>query len=342
MPVDKQKILRFQVLNKCFRNRHRDYTIDDLVTECNKVVDKKLDKAGISKRTIQNDIAELEMPPYNIDLDDRLRIGHKRIYRYKDTNFSINLFHLSDSERERIESAINVLEYYDGAPQYAWVKFCLQRIVSDNFSNGFSSFISFQNNPDLYGIEHFEVILKSIANKQPLKITYRPYPKKVNGQLVERNENVVRVFPYHLKQYNDRWFLIGRQQSFEQISNYALDRIKKIECLHIPFEESEVNFEDFYDDVVGVSISENVEEILLKVSRERYPYIQTKPIHWTQTEIKELSSEDYSTIRIKVAINNELITQIMSYAEDIEVLEPLHLRVLIANKISHMQSLYKQ
>ena len=30
MPVDKQVLLWYQVLNKCFRNRYREYTIDGL------------------------------------------------------------------------------------------------------------------------------------------------------------------------------------------------------------------------------------------------------------------------------------------------------------------------
>ena len=38
MPVDKQVLLRYQVLNRCFRNRYREYTIDDLVDECNKAL----------------------------------------------------------------------------------------------------------------------------------------------------------------------------------------------------------------------------------------------------------------------------------------------------------------
>ena len=33
MPVDKQVLQRYQVLNKCFRNRFREYAIDDLVDE---------------------------------------------------------------------------------------------------------------------------------------------------------------------------------------------------------------------------------------------------------------------------------------------------------------------
>jgi type I restriction-modification system DNA methylase subunit len=60
MPVDKQVLLRYQVLNKCFRNRYRDYTIDDLVDECNKAL-RRMDKPDVSKRTIQNDI---DIPGY--------------------------------------------------------------------------------------------------------------------------------------------------------------------------------------------------------------------------------------------------------------------------------------
>ena len=36
MPVDKQVLLRYKVLNDCFRNPYREYTIEDLVDECSK------------------------------------------------------------------------------------------------------------------------------------------------------------------------------------------------------------------------------------------------------------------------------------------------------------------
>ena len=50
MPVDKQVIERYRVLNECFRNPYRDYTIEDLVDECNKAL-RRLDKPEVSKRT---------------------------------------------------------------------------------------------------------------------------------------------------------------------------------------------------------------------------------------------------------------------------------------------------
>ena len=89
MPVDKQVIERYRVLNECFRNPYRDYTIDDLVDECNKAL-RRLDKPEVSKRTIQNDIVNMETD-YGIRLNEKLRKGRQRIYRYINTDFSIHL-----------------------------------------------------------------------------------------------------------------------------------------------------------------------------------------------------------------------------------------------------------
>lgn len=55
MPVNKYVSLRYLVLNRCFRNPFREYTIDDLVDECNKAL-RNAGKTEVSQRTIQNDI----------------------------------------------------------------------------------------------------------------------------------------------------------------------------------------------------------------------------------------------------------------------------------------------
>ena len=79
MPVDKQVLLRYQVLNRCFRNKYREYTIDDLVDECNKAL-RKADRPEVSKRTIQNDIAQLETTdPYYIRLNENLKRENRRV-----------------------------------------------------------------------------------------------------------------------------------------------------------------------------------------------------------------------------------------------------------------------
>ncbi len=99
MPVDKQVLLRYQVLNKCFRNRYREYTIDDLVDECNKAL-CRIDRPNVSKRTIQNNINILEAD-YSIELDEKLKQGKKRLCWFVDTNYMIPLFRINDEEHHK-------------------------------------------------------------------------------------------------------------------------------------------------------------------------------------------------------------------------------------------------
>lgn len=63
------------------------------------------------------------------------------------------------------------------------------------------------------------------------------------------------VSPYHLKQYNNRWFLIAKRKDFDKMSNYAIDRIKEIKETTKVFEplDDDFDFEEFFSDVVGVS-----------------------------------------------------------------------------------------
>ena len=173
MPVDKQVLLRYQVLNECFRNKYRDYTIDDLVDECSKAMREKLDiMDGVSKRTIQNDIANLEMPPYNIRLDENLKSGRKRLFRYLNTDDTLHLFRMNDEERHKVQDAIRVLNDYEDEPLYDWARMFLMQVEGGMFDEDTSSIVSFQSNPDLKGLSHFGKLLQAIISKRVLKMRY--------------------------------------------------------------------------------------------------------------------------------------------------------------------------
>ena len=84
-----------------------------------------------------------------------------------------------------------------------------------------------------------------------------------------------------------------------RIESYALDRIEEYDSSDKPFVKNEsVDFSTFFDDVIGVSVPYNkdvvTEEVVLRFSEKRFPYVVSKPIHHTQ-KVKE---EPY-TISIK-------------------------------------------
>ena len=328
MPVDKQVLLRYQVLNKCFRNRYREYTIDDLVDECNKAL-RRADKPDVSKRTIQNDINVLETD-YGIRLNENLKRGRQRLYRYVDTSYTIPLYRMDDEERNKIEDAIYVLKEFEGEPLYDWVRTILMQIEGGLLEKDLSPVVSFQSNLDLKGVEHFSNLLQSIITKRVLKLRYTPYGK---GQLS------AIIFPYYLKEFNDRWYLIAQDKGYDSYSHYALDRIDDFEEVAVPYKESDVEFDEYFDDVIGVTVpEEETEDIVLRISKPRFEYIRTKPLHLSQRIVEE--NDFFAVVTINVKVNKELESLILFFGNDMEVLSPEHLRQQIANKIRSMNQKY--
>lgn len=331
MPVDKQVLLRYQVLNDCFRNPYREYDIDDLVDACSEAMRRKLDMtAGVSKRTVQNDIAALQLPPYSIRLDETFFRGKKRLYRYTDTNYSLPMYRMNDSERHKIQDAIYVLRAFEGEPLYDWARTVLMQVEGGLLNETTKSVVSFQTNPDLKGLNLFNELLQAILSKRVLKITYAPFGKDPYQE---------RIYPYHLKQYNDRWYLIAQAVGYDTLAHYALDRIEDFEEIQMKYKEPDVDFEEYFDDVIGVTVPEGKpEDIVIKVAKKRYNYIKTKPLHMSQRVIEE--GDDYAVISINVKLNNELEAHLLSFGSDVEVLTPTSFRARISEKIKIMNHNY--
>ena len=328
MPVDKQVRIRYQVLNRCFRDLYKKYTIDDLVDACNAVL-RKQDRPEVSKRTIQNDIANMEME-YGFRFEENLYQGKKRIYRYYDTSYTLPEFQLDDADRNKIQAAVNVLENYEGDPVLDWARTLLMQIESGMFGSYSSLVVSFQSNPDLKNIELFGELLRAIVNKKVLKLTYAPFGKEAF------NDN---IYPYYLKQFNDRWFLIAQVVGYDSYSNFALDRIEGFEETNLEYKDSDVNFEEYFDDVIGVTVSDvDPIDILIKVYKESIAYVKTKPIHLSQRCMED--NTDYAIFSINVKPNYELDSKLLSFGPSLEILSPASYKKHISDKIRAMNEKY--
>ena len=92
------------------------------------------------------------------------------------------------------------------------------------------------------------------------------------------------------------------------------------------------------DNIIGVTIERNamVEEVKLKFSEHRFPYVLTKHLHKSQKTIDEMEH----IIQINVIPNKELVALILQYGNDVEVLSPQSLRDQIRIKIQEMIKKY--
>ena len=108
----------------------------------------------------------------------------------------------------------------------------------------------------------------------------------------------------------------------------------------MPYKESDVDFEEYFDDVIGVTVPEHHEpvNVVMRVSNNRFNYIKTKPLHLSQRVVSE--DKNHTTISINVKITKELIALIHSFGPDIEVVSPVSLRAEIAKNIRALNYLY--
>lgn len=326
MGTNQHAVIRYEALDRCFSNWGRKFFIEDLIEACNDAIynyNRKSD--GIKRRQLFEDIKFMESEVgYSIPLE-KINDGKRKYYRYRDKNFSINKRPLNQTEAEHLKDTILMLNRFKGLPQFEWMEEVLTRL-EDTFKlkQNVDSVVAFEQNPYLKGIGHFTSLFEAIINKQPLSIEY-------SASFGESHTYILH--PYFLKQYNNRWFLFGLSNS--KIMNMAIDRINNFESITIPYlENTDIDFVEYFSDVVGVTvpINRDVETILLKIDRIRYNYIESKPLHESQTEIKHLSNEMYVVIKLRLIPNYEFETLLLGFADSIEILEPISLRERISNR----------
>jgi len=194
--------------------------------------------------------------------------------------------------------------------------------------------VSFEQNDQLKGIEFLSDLIDAIINHQPLKMTYRPY---------KGDEQTMVIHPHYMKQYNTRWFLFGLEDHGEygmSPVNKALDRIVKFSIANVRFvENDQIDYETYFDDIVGVTHDRrhpDIEHVVLKFAKERFPYVVSKPIHKSQQIV---NAED-GTLSIDVRINRELEQNIFSFGQHVEVLSPEWFRNQIIEKYKEIIKIY--
>jgi predicted DNA-binding transcriptional regulator YafY len=325
--TNKHAIIRYHALDQCFSNPGKKYFIDDLIEACNDALYEYGGMPeGVKRRQIFEDIKFMESEQgWSVPLK-RLKDGKQVYYRYSERYFSIKNQAVNESEAKQLKETLSILTRFKGMPQFEWMEEMLVRLESDfNLKRSSKVVVGFEQNPYLKGLNYFTEIFNSIEYQKVLRIEYKGFKQNRSVQII--------LHPYFLKQYNSRWFLFGLNESVNSLSNLALDRILNLNVINKKYLENDsVNFEDYFEDVIGVTVSENKNpsKIQLEIDKSLWPYIESKPIHGSQKIISK--NHGSVIIELDVQINYELISTIFAFGEGVKVLQPDEVRMSIKNK----------
>ena len=333
MAITKYPLIRYKILDKCFRNTGKKYFIEDLIKECeNVILEMDSESSGISVRQIREDIAFMKSAEgWSIEIEDN-RVGRKMYYRYVDPNFSINNMPLNEIEINRLMEAVDTLSQFKGMPQFKWLNELVPKL-QQGIGIKKEIIIEFDNNEYLKGIDYLGQIYNAIYYKKVLLIEYQPFESESSINFT--------IHPHYLKQYNNRWFLFGFNNENEKADwNLAIDRIKNITEVSIKYKANKIDWSDYFEDIIGVTkpIDASPEKIILHFYGKTGKYMETKPIHGSQKS--NWITNDILELKLNLIINYELERLILSYADAVKVIHPLELEKKIKGRLKQADKLY--
>lgn len=326
MPNTKSSDIRYKVLDRCLRRG--GYSTSELMNEVNKELELQGFPTVSALNTIRQDMDYIGSSYPDINIVDK-KVGRNVTYSYENPESSIFKLPFNDDELAQLSQCMAILSRFEGTPQMEWIQSFIQRFkLSLNIDVDGRQVVGFDECRFLRGKDYFATLLSAICNKRVIAIGYKSFQR---GSIKE-----VLLHPYFIKEYNNRWFLLGKEHGFDSISHLAFDRIESISIVtgvsYIENDKCDFN-DEYFSDIVGVTKHLEIEpqKIRLWVSPTLYPYVKTKPLHETQ-KLKQSDATGYE-IEIEVRPNYELEQLILSYGEGMSVLTPSDLRDKIRSRL---------
>ncbi|MBQ6068275.1 MAG: WYL domain-containing protein [Bacteroidales bacterium] len=328
MPVNRNAILRYKTIDHCLCNRYRKWTLKDLIEACSDALyEYEGIRKGISRRTIQLDIQNMRSD--RLGYNAPIIVVDNKYYTYEDPDYSIIHSPLTERDMTELVEAVGVLKQMTVFPAMSGVSDLVSRMEEQvSMATGKREpLILMERNDRLKGLEYVPILYEALKNRCTQEMVYQSFKAK--------GPSTFLFYPYVLKEFNNRWFVLGQKEKSRMMNIFALDRIQSLRsCPDVPYYKSaDFDAEKYFAEMVGVSRNENEKPQIVKfwASKMDSPYFITKPIHHTQEII--LQKETGETLfSINVIINRELMRELLGFGAGVKVIEPKPLAAYIRKR----------
>jgi len=334
MPVNRNALIRYKTIDQCLQNRYRQWTLEDLIEACSEALyEYEGITKGISRRTVQLDIQMMRSD--KLGYNAPIVVYDNKYYTYEEKGYSITNIPLTDQDLEKMSEAVEFMKQFRGFSHFRDLDGMIQKLEDHVYSKKKKQkpAIDFEKNENLKGLDYLDVLYQSIIQQRAIKLTYQSFRA--------RQANTFAFHPYLLKEFRNRWYILGVKKKNEPVLTLALDRIMAVHSSELPYiAVDNFNPESYFKDVIGVTVEANQkpERIVLYVSHKHANYIVTKPLHSSQ---KVIGKDDHGiTIELTVQHNFELEKEILGMGEGMQVLAPEGLKRSIVGRLSEAIDLY--
>lgn len=195
------------------------------------------------------------------------------------------------------------------------VRFLEIAYLADNLSKeNYAKYISYGEADLLKGISNVPKLLEAIDKKRIITFSHQNYQ---NNTISRR-----RIEPYLLKEYLNRWYVIGFKTDTRELRTYGVDRISDLEITNDHFERQiSQNIESLFENVIGVVFdSDKLIKVEFKAPTSQKNYLESLPLHKNQRHTVDINGESY--FEMEVVHNYELEQKLLMHSAFTTVTKP--------------------
>jgi len=193
--------------------------------------------------------------------------------------------------------------------------------------------IEFEDYNSFKGLQFIRDIADSIQHHKELKLEYKRFDSGTSKNYLFQ--------PYLLREYMNRWYVIGHLSDTNEIRTFGLDRIVGIAFSGTKFKKYRKNdVVRLFQNVVGIHAAESdvAVEIELECSTYMGNLLKSLPLHASQKVIRE--SEYEITLSCRLVVNLELRQRLLMMANQARIIKPLSLKQEMEKMITEALNYY--
>jgi len=331
MPANKYALLRYRIIDRCISNKFNPFpNKEDLREACEEELYGS-DGDRISASTIDKDLYAMRN---EANLGYYAPIAYSKTekgYYYEDPDYSIDEMPLNQEDIEAIEFAATTLAQFRGIQLFESSGDAIDKILGrlslrPKEGQNIEQFVQFETAPEYKGSLHLKKFLEAIRERKAVKFEYQKFSGEPSRHYI--------IHPYLLKEYRNRWYVIGFNPEKEATVVFGLDRVlNELELTNKTFQRNQsFDADRYFKHSLGITaLDEEPEKIRLRFSAISGKYVESQPWHKSQSIVAQ--TKNSTEVELFLCITRELIMQILSYGNDVEVLKPQKLRQAISDNL---------
>lgn len=277
MPINKEAYLRYKIIDACLTNKQHKYpSMEDLIAVC----EQKLGKS-FSVSTLQKDIKAMKEDEVLGFLAPIKFSKSNNGYYYSEKEYSIRNIPLNENDIEALLSAADLLSTFNGNRVSAEFGNAIDKILTSckevyDQSVDKRTIVQTDKMPTQRGWNFFDFFFNAAKQNIPTNFVHYNYQK--------RTFNSIILHPYLLKEFQNRWYIIGYSENHKEVRTFGLDRIMEPYLIDEKFYLTpDFDAEKHFKNTYGVyPLTQKIEKVIFDTSTILSDYLIAQPIHESQ------------------------------------------------------------